>query len=235
MPRAAKSKKATAAKATAAKPRNAKKAAAKKKPATPAPRKRVTFKPASGETLKENATQLEVAERMLAELASRDQAETDPAVAAQRALRSAILTGAISPSSIVLKPAAAMTRRTPEDIKAEANAAAAKSAADATAATAKAASKAASKIAKAAATAEILRRLAEISASTSLSAIGPAETEAAKAEERAEREKKAAKRLEKKRPGLERKRQLWRWWRRKKGEKRLGTMPQQKPRGNLRS
>ena len=199
MPRAAKSKKATAAKATAAKPRNAKKAAAKKKPATPAPRKRVTFKPASGETLKENATQLEVAERMLAELASRDQAETDPAVAAQRALRSAILTGAISPSSIVLKPAAAMTRRTPEDIKAEANAAAAKSAADATAATAKAASKAASKIAKAAATAEILRRLAEISASTSLSAIGPAETEAAKAEERAEREKKAAKRLEKKR------------------------------------
>ena len=69
MPRAAKSKKATAAKATAAKPRNAKKAAAKKKPAAPAPRKRVTFKPASGETLKENATQLEVAERMLAELA----------------------------------------------------------------------------------------------------------------------------------------------------------------------
>lgn len=190
MPRVAKPKKATTAKV-----QKRKVPAAKKKAAAPSPRKRVTFKPASGETLKENATQLEVAERMLAELASRDQAETDPAVAAQRALRSAILTGAISPSSIVLKPAAAMTRRTPEDIKAEAMAAAAKSAADATAATAKAASKAASKIAKAAATAEILRRLAEISASTSLSAIGPAETEAAKAGEKAEREKKAKERL----------------------------------------
>ena len=199
MPRAAKPRKATAAKAT--KPRKSAKPradAAKKRPAAPAPRKRVKFQPASGETLKENATQLEIAERMLAELASRDQAETDPAVAAQRALRSAILTGAISPSSIVLKPAAAMTRRTPEDLKAEADAAAAKPAADAAAAAAKTAAKKAAEAAKVAATAEILRRLAEISASTGLSAIGPAEMEAAKAEERAEREKKAAKRLEKK-------------------------------------
>ena len=146
MPRAAKPRKATAAKAT--KPRKSAKPradAAKKKPAAPAPRKRVKFQPTSGETLKENATQLEIAERMLAELASRDQAETDPAVAAQRALRSAILTGAVSPSSIVLKPAAAMTRRTPEDLKAEADAAAAKPAADAAAAAAKAAAKVAAK------------------------------------------------------------------------------------------
>ena len=122
MPRAAKPRKATAAKAT--KPRKSAKPradAAKKKPAAPAPRKRVKFQPTSGETLQENATQLEIAERMLAELASRDQAETDPAVAAQRALRSAILTGAISPSSIVLKPAAAMTRRTPEAVSRQAN------------------------------------------------------------------------------------------------------------------
>ena len=164
MPRAAKPRKATAAKAT--KPRKSAKPradAAKKKPAAPAPRKRVKFQPTSGETLKENATQLEIAERMLAELASRDQAETDPAVAAQRALRSAILTGAISPSSIVLKPAAAMTRRTPEDLKAEADAAAAKPAADAAAAAAKAAAKVAAKAARdAALSQDIAAELARI-------------------------------------------------------------------------
>ena len=111
LPRAttAKPKKATAKKATA------------KKAAVPA-RKRVTLRPASGETLKENASQLEVAERMLAELASRDQAEKDPAVAAQRALRSAILTGAVSPNSIALKSAPAM--KTNEQIAAEARLAA---------------------------------------------------------------------------------------------------------------
>ena len=164
MPRAAKPRKATAAKAT--KPRKSAKPradAAKKKPAAPAPRKRVKFQPTSGETLKENATQLEIAERMLAELASRDQAETDPAVAAQRALRSAILTGAVSPSSIVLKPAAAMTRRTPEDLKAEADAAAAKPAADAAAAAAKAAAKVAAKAARdAALSQDIAAELARI-------------------------------------------------------------------------
>ena len=165
-----------------------------------AARSRVTFRAASGETLKENASQLEVAERMLAELASRDQAEKDPAVAAQRALRAAILSGAVSPSSIVLKSAPAM--KTNEELAAEARLAADKAAAAAAKAAAKAAKRdaliaaadAKAKVTEATTT-ELLRRLAEISANTGLIAIEPAEAEAAKAEERAAREEATKKKL----------------------------------------
>lgn len=124
MPRAATPKK----KATAAKPKKpkAKKATAAK---AAAPRRRVTLQPASGETLKQNATQLEVAERMLAEIASREQAETDPAVAAQRALRAAIVSGAIPAGATILKAAPRLKSR--NEIDAEARLAADKAAADA--------------------------------------------------------------------------------------------------------
>ena len=132
MPRTATPKRATAAKAT--KPR---KAAAAKKPAAPSLRKRVKLQPTSGESLKENETQLAVAERMLAELASREKAETDPAVAAQRALRSAILTGAVSPGATILKPAPRL--KSQSELDAEARLAADKAAATAAKATAKAA------------------------------------------------------------------------------------------------
>ena len=132
MPRTATLKRATAAKAT--KPR---KAAAAKKPAAPSLRKRVKLQPTSGESLKENETQLAVAERMLAELASREKAETDPAVAAQRALRSAILTGAVSPGATILKPAPRL--KSQSELDAEARLAADKAAATAAKATAKAA------------------------------------------------------------------------------------------------
>ena len=112
MPRAAAPKKATAAKPR--KPK-AKKATAKK---VAAPRRRVTLQPSSGETLKQNATQLEVAERMLAELASREQAETDPAVAAQRALRAAIASGAIPAGATILKSAPKMPSQNDMDAQA---------------------------------------------------------------------------------------------------------------------
>jgi len=157
MPRAAASKRTTAAKPK----KPARKATASKKAAA-APRKRVTFRAASGETLKENASQLEVAERMLAELASRDQAEKDPAVAAQRALRSAILTGAVSPNSIVLKSAPAM--KTNEEIAEAARPAADKAAAAAAKAAAKVASKATKSAAKAASAAAIASELGDLKA-----------------------------------------------------------------------
>ena len=126
MPRAAAPKKATAAKPR--KPK-AKKATAKK---VAAPRRRVTLQPSSGETLKQNATQLEVAERMLAELASREQAETDPAVAAQRALRAAIASGAIPAGATILKSAPKMPSQNDMDAQArlDAQKAAAKAARD---------------------------------------------------------------------------------------------------------
>ena len=157
MPRAAASKRTTAAKPK----KPARKATASKKAAA-APRKRATFRAASGETLKENASQLEVAERMLAELASRDQAEKDPAVAAQRALRSAILTGAVSPNSIVLKSAPAM--KTNEEIAEAARPAADKAAAAAAKAAAKVASKATKSAAKAASAAAIASELGDLKA-----------------------------------------------------------------------
>jgi len=101
MPRAAVPKKATAAKPKSPKKPKAKKKATVKKAAAPV--RRVILQPSSGETLKQNATQLEVAERMLAEIASREQADTDPAVAAQRALRAAIASGAIPAGATILK------------------------------------------------------------------------------------------------------------------------------------
>ena len=130
MPRAAAPKKATAAKPK--KPK-AKKATAKK---VAAPRRRVTLQPSSGETLKQNATQLEVAERMLAELASREQAETDPAVAAQRALRAAIASGAIPAGATILKSAPKIPSQ--NDMEAQARLDAQKAAAKAARDTAKA-------------------------------------------------------------------------------------------------
>jgi hypothetical protein len=130
MPRAAAPKKATAAKPK--KPK-AKKATAAK---AAAPRRRVTLQPASGETLKQNATQLEVAERMLAEIASREQAETDPAVAAQRALRAAIVSGAIPAGATILKTAPRLPSQ--NDIDAQARLTAQKAAAKAARDTAKA-------------------------------------------------------------------------------------------------
>jgi hypothetical protein len=147
MPRAAAPKKATAAKPK--KPK-AKKATAKE---VAAPRRRATLQPASGETLKQNATQLEVAERMLAEIASREQAETDPAVAAQRALRAAIVSGAIPAGATILKPAPAL--KSQSEIDAEARLAADKAAADA----AKAANKRARDSARATEIATELARL----------------------------------------------------------------------------
>ena len=149
MPRAATPKKATAAKP---KKPNARLLRATAKTAA-APRRRVTIQPSSGETLKQNATQLEVAERMLAEIANRELAEKDPAVAAQRALRAAIVSGAIPAGATILKPSPALKSRS--EIDAEARLAADKAAADA----AKAANKRARDSARATEIATELARL----------------------------------------------------------------------------